>query len=74
MTPTNSAPPVATKPTGMRISLPGVLERAAVVCERSRDWKTATLAFSLRELLKHIEIVRAEPHRVQEFLDLWVSE
>ena len=59
---------------GMKISLPGILERAAEHCKKSRDWRTKSLANDLQLLLKHIEIVRAEPFRLQEFLDLWVSD
>lgn len=58
----------------MTISLPGVLERAALCCEEARDWQTKGLAFGLRDLLKHLREVRAEPGRLQEFFDLWTDD
>lgn len=58
----------------MTICLGGVLERAAVQCERSRDWKTKTLAFGLRELRNHINQVRDDPSRVGEFMELYVDD
>lgn len=57
----------------MVICLSGVLERAAEQCERSRDWKTKTLAHALRELNEHLEQVRANPERIGEFLELYVG-
>ncbi len=58
----------------MKISLPGVLDRAAVHCEKAADWQTKGLGFSLRELLGHLRMVRAEPGRLQEFFDVWVDD
>lgn len=55
----------------MTISLPGVLNRAADYCETASDWPTKGLGTSLRELLEHLRMVRAEPERLQEFFDLW---
>ena len=59
---------------GMKISLPGVLERAATVCERSSDERDHGLGFSLVELLGHLRQVRAAPERIGEFFELWVDE
>jgi hypothetical protein len=57
---------------GMVISLPGVLIRAAEACEREES--DAYLGFQLRLLLKHLRIMRGQPHRLREFLDLWVDD
>lgn len=56
----------------MKISLPGVLARAAERLQATRDAKH--LAFPLRELLKHLRLVRKNPERIGEFLALWVDE
>jgi hypothetical protein len=56
---------------GMKISLPGVLTRAAEAVERDED--TAYLGHSLRLLLDHLRIVRGQPRRLREFLELWTD-
>lgn len=56
----------------IRISLPGVLERAAKCCEREGGGNT--LGFSLLELLKHLREVRADMNKIDEFLDLWTDQ
>jgi len=59
----------------MKISLDGVLDRAAEQCKRSRDNKH--LAFPLESLNKHIEHIRESEsddqalERLEEFLRLW---
>lgn len=58
--------------SGMVISLPGVLLRAATACERSGD--AEYLAPALRQLLEHLRLVRADPARIAEFLALWVDD
>lgn len=58
--------------TGMLVSLPGVLERAADCCKRSRHSKH--LEFPIRELLKHLEQVRANPELVGQFFALYVND
>lgn len=75
--------PLAEKPiaigqsVGMVISLPGVLNRAAERCARSRDDKH--LEYPLTQLLEHINHVRASEsdeqalERLEKFLRLWVS-
>ncbi len=57
----------------MKISLPGVLERAAEACKRPSDERDHGLAFSLRELLKHLRQVRKDPELIGEFLELWTD-
>lgn len=57
---------------GMLVSLPGVLERAAACCGRSRD--SRHLEFPLRELLKHLEQVRAKPELIGQFFALYVND
>lgn len=61
-----------TKPLGMVISLSGVLQRAAGVCKRSRDFRH--LEFALKQLNDHIELVREDPSRIGEFLALYVKD
>lgn len=62
-------------PDGMVISLPGVLERAAECCKRSRNYKE--LSFWLEKLEEHIEQLRESPtdkeavRRLAQFLNLW---
>lgn len=62
---------------GMVISLPGVLDRAAEQCKRSRDSKH--LEWPLRQLITHINYIRASEsdeqalQRMEEFLRLWVD-
>jgi len=58
----------------VKVSLPGVLERAASACRRSTDERDHGLGFSLLELLDHLEQVRADPERVGEFFELWVGK
>lgn len=61
----------------MKISLPGVLLRAAEHCETADDesqWATCSLATPLRDLLDHLRQVRAEPARLQEFFECWVDD
>lgn len=60
------------KTVGMVISLSGVLQRAASACKQSRDFKH--LAFSLKQLNEHIELVRDDPSRIGEFLALYVKD
>lgn len=61
---------------GMKCSLSGVLDRAAGVVKRSRDYKH--LEFSLNQLHKHIEMLRASEsdedalNNLHQFLKLWV--
>ena len=57
----------------MLVSLPGVLERAADRCETARDGATKQLGFSLRELLRHLRLVRADPERIGEMFETWVD-
>ncbi len=57
----------------MFISLPGVLERAADRCETARDSATKQLGFSLRELLRHLRLVRAAHERIGELFETWVD-
>jgi len=70
--------PLEAKPIkGMVCSLPGVLNRAAEHCQRSKD--SNHLSFPLGELLRHINHLRAsesDEHalgRLEEFLRLWVE-
>jgi hypothetical protein len=58
----------------LRISLPGVLNRAAAVCRGSREWKH--LEHPLKELLDHLRILRADPTEatLKEFLDVWADQ
>lgn len=56
----------------MRISLSGVLIRAAETCGRSRDAKH--LDFMLRQLRHHINILRDHPEKLPDFLDLYIDE
>ena len=58
-------------PPSMRISLPGVLLRAAESLEGAGEHDRA---FMLRKLLEHLHIVRGQPHRAREFFDLWVDD
>jgi hypothetical protein len=60
------------KSSGMLISLPGTLNRAAEALRRDED--AAYLAGSLDLLLEHLRLVRADPTRVGELLELWVDE
>lgn len=63
---------------GCKISLHGVLGRAATACQRSRDSKH--LAYSLEQLNEHIEILRASSNdddaveNLAKFLNLWVKD
>jgi hypothetical protein len=57
---------------GMLISLPGVLNRAAECCRKSKQ--SRHLEHPLKELLRHLEAVREKPERVQEFMSLWVND
>jgi hypothetical protein len=59
------------KSVRMRISIPGVLGRAADACERHED--TRHLACSLRMLLEHLRTLRGEPERIGDFFDLWID-
>lgn len=56
----------------MKISLPGVLIRAAESCERSRDARH--LGYSLRLLLRHLRELRDDPSRLGEFFDCWADD
>lgn len=56
----------------MRISLPGVLLRAASRLEKTRDSKY--LAFPVKQLLDHLRELRREPHRIDEFFKLWADD
>jgi hypothetical protein len=56
------------------ISLPGVLERAAEHCKKSRDWRTKTLEYDLLELLKHLEMVREDHSLVDRFFELYSKD
>lgn len=58
----------------MKISLSGVLERAADRCEAAKDQPTRGLGYSLRLLLAHLEAVRDDPTRLDEFFDLWIKD
>ena len=53
-------------PKSMFISLGGVLGRAADECGTN-------LAFSVNELHKHLEELRADPSKVHELFQLWVK-
>lgn len=57
----------------MKISLPGVLERAAQRCKSADDWQTQNLAIGLCELLEHLRLVRGNPERIGEFFELWTD-
>jgi hypothetical protein len=69
MSDTQEATPTSGIAATMKISLSGVLDRAAEQCARSRDVKY--LSFALRELNKHLEMVRDDRSRVDEFFDLY---
>ena len=56
---------------GMVISLRGVLERAAETLDAVDE---GDRAFMLRELNKHLEMVRDDPKRVNEFFELYVRD
>jgi hypothetical protein len=58
----------------MKISLSGVLERAAERCETARDWQTKHLAHGLRDLHQHLRCVKTDPSRLAEFFETWVVE
>ena len=58
------------EPIGMKISLSGVLTRSAEKLRKSRDHKDQ--AFMLKELLRHLEMVRADHSLIGTFFDLWV--
>lgn len=55
----------------MKISINGVLLRAAERVERTRDAKY--LGWPLRQLLDHIRELRQDPTKVGEFLDLYTD-
>lgn len=55
----------------MKVSLPGLLKNAAAQCKKTGAGVTAG---SLLEMLDHLRQVRAEPIRMQHFLDLYVDE
>lgn len=55
----------------MKVSLPGVLLRAAETCEGVGE---KDRGFMLRELLKHLRMVRADPSRIGEFFELYVDQ
>lgn len=58
--------------TGMTISLPGVLIRAARIVGNSDE--SSGLDHSLLLLLKHLRVVRSQPRRIREFFELWADE
>lgn len=55
----------------MKVSLPGLLKHAANTCKTN---STAVIAGSLLEMLEHLRQLRADPSRLQEFMDLYVDE
>ncbi|HRH68851.1 MAG TPA: hypothetical protein PLB89_05020 [Flavobacteriales bacterium] len=58
----------------MRISLPGVLRRAAAVCKRSREWKH--LDPSLMELLDDLRHLRENKdlETLRSFYEKWADQ
>ena len=58
--------------SGMKISLPGVLLRAARACKLSREHRH--LKVPLEQLLENLRKLRADPSKIGEFFDLWVDE
>jgi hypothetical protein len=56
----------------MKVSLPGVLERAAWACERSPA--SRHLGYSLRMLLRDLRELRDDPTRLDEFFAAWVDD
>jgi len=56
---------------GMKVSLPGVLIRAADRLEKTRDAKD--LGFMLKELYRHLTELRNNKELIEEFFDLWVE-
>ena len=55
----------------MTISLSGVLSRAADRLQKTRDAKD--YAFMLRELNKHLEMLRDDPKLHEQFFNLYVK-
>lgn len=58
----------------MQISLPGVLERAAKVCERHGN---SSLEFGLKELLAHLremKLRKDEPGVIDAFFAVWSDD
>lgn len=55
----------------MSISLSGVLSRAAERLQKTRDAKD--YAFMLRELNKHLEMLRDDPKLIERFFELYVK-
>ncbi len=55
----------------MTISLSGVLSRAAERLQKTRDAKDH--AFMLRELNKHLEMLRDDPKLYERFFQLYVK-
>ena len=53
----------------MRISLPGVLERAAARVEKTRDMNH--LAYPLRQLLEHLRELKERPAEIDRFFEIW---
>lgn len=58
----------------MKVSLPGVLNRAAGVCKASKTMNH--LEYPLRELLEHLRVLRAnqDVDTLAEFFDTWSDQ
>ena len=58
----------------MKVSLPGVLNRAAGVCKGSKTM--SHLEYPLKELLEHLRILRSQQdlETLAEFFDTWSDQ